>query len=234
MAALTWTKECTQVLAHNLSPVLVDMTNCPLGKKEVFCCFFFSSPRAKMVGQWWNQDIIFEILKDNSFFYFPRKSKSSSLQNQGTLSKSYWSFSIFSLPQYGSSSERQECGLYCDWRRNNRELSLFVSIIFHGREHVNKLYMLQPREECCTMGAHCWSWRWICSLLFIPLLGIVYSLCGRYFVVLENTSLTTKALSWASPDEFPHRMLHGFPTNCVPDLPWHVPTPSMDTSWVIF
>lgn len=125
----------------------------PVWKEGNLLLPYFSSPRAKMVGQWWNQDIISEILKDNSLFYFLRKSKSSSLQNQGTLSKGNWSFYIFSLPQYGWSSERQECGLYYDWRRNSRELSLFVSTIFHSREQVNKLYMLQPREECCTMGA---------------------------------------------------------------------------------
>ena len=58
----------------------------------------------------------------------------------------------------------------------------------------------------------------------------MYSLCGRYFVVLENTSLTTKVCPRSAPDEFPHRMLHGFPTNCVPDLPRCVPIPSTDTA----
>ena len=134
---LRWQHSLGQRDAHDVRPQSITCLGrhdkLPVWKEGSLLLPFFSFPRAKMVGQWWNQDIIFEILKDNSLFYFLRKSKSSSLQNQGTLSKGSWSFSIFSLPQYGSSSERQECGLYCNWRRKSRELSLFVSTIFHGR-----------------------------------------------------------------------------------------------------
>ena len=97
---LRWQHSLGQRDAHDVRPQSITCLGrhdkLPVWKEGSLLLPFFSSPRAKMVGQWWNQDIIFEILKDNSLFYFLRKSKSSSLQNQGTLSKGNWSFSIFS------------------------------------------------------------------------------------------------------------------------------------------
>lgn len=69
--------------------------------------------------------------------------------------------------------------------------------------------------------------RLIYSLLFIPHICMEHLLCGSSLIVLENTSLDSKALS---SDEFSHRMLHGFPANCVPDLLRCVHIPSTDTA----